>query len=638
VIGPAGLVPRRLGVRPIVGIAMAFVALTSISARRALSQSGGYAAGGDVGRVAATLDSTLRAELRRHSVHGAVIAVVHGGRVILSRGYGVADTLGTPVDPNLTVFGVSSMSKVFTTIAVLQLVDRGLIALDIPVSRYVDDVPLDADDSSAVTVAHLLTHSGGFDEANIGIAARTPDAIIPLAEYLRRAMPPRVRPAGEVTSYSNHGFALAGLIVERVAKRPFSAHVRATIFDSLGMTRTGFEQPLSADLERTRALPLRRTRDAWSIVPRIYFNDAPASALFTTAGDMSRFMIDFLDTGGNRRLLSDSSFERMLTPQFRNHPAVTGLTFGFRERRDGATRSIEQGGDWQDYSSDLLLAPDLGLGLFLAMSNDAADRIAPLLWQHVLDVAAPSATTTIASVLPRLVPAADFSRTPGNYRVNRYSRHTLARLGVLTGAIRHERIERVDSTLRGAGGSLSSAGPDVYVRDRTRSLVAFRFPEDGGPATHLFFENSPYAAYERVPWFGDSRVHLAAFALCMAAFIATLASIRRRNGTAGAVAWRSNVHRRVAALTAVLALSFIILTGALLATVDVWEFQYGVPMRVRVALLLAIPIALLSATSIVTCLLVVLGREGSMAWRVRCIAQMATAVLFVTLLSYWRLL
>ena len=513
-------------VRRVVVVGVVLIAASATVRSSGRAQAGAYGTTNDLTTIVAVLDSTVRAELRRYDVHGGVLAVVHGGRVIASRGYGVADTAGTAVDPNVTTFGVSSMSKVFTTIAVLQLVDRGLIRLDDPVSRHVPDVPLDARFPRVVTIVDLLTHSGGFDDANIGIAARTPDAIVPLGEFLRRAMPRRVRPAGDVTSYSNHGFALAGLVVERVAKRSFSDYVRANIFDSLGVMRSGFEQPLAANVERSRALPLRRAGDGWAVVPRIYFNDAPASAVFTTAADMSRFMIDFLDTRGTRRrLLSDSLVARMQQPQFTNHPAVLGLTFGFRERRDAQVQSIEQGGDWQDYSSDLLLAPDLGLGLFLALSNDAADRIAPVLWRQLLQSLEASGGAEAGPTSTHSASVDELARVSGTYRVNRYSRHSPARLGVLTGAIRHERIERDGTQLRRAGAVLHSISPGVFMLDGTRSRIAFRLPEGGGKATHLFFENSPYAAYERVRWFEDSRLHLAAFSLCIAAFVATLVGI-----------------------------------------------------------------------------------------------------------------
>ena len=139
-------------------------------------------------------------------------------------------------------------------------------------------------------------------------------------------------------------------------------------------------------------------------------------------------------------------------------------------------------------------------------------------------------------------------------------------------------------------------------------------------------------------WFDDRRVHLAAFSSCIAAFVAALVGMRRGRASARAAGWRSNVHRRVVALTAISGLSFLVFTGALLATADVWEFQYGVPARVRVMLWLAFPVVALAVASAASGALVIAAREGTASWRVRCLAQAAAATLFVGLLAYWRLL
>jgi hypothetical protein len=91
-------------------------------------------------------------------------------------------------------------------------------------------------------------------------------------------------------------------------------------------------------------------------------------------------------------------------------------------------------------------------------------------------------------------------------------------------------------------------------------------------------------------------------------------------------------------MTTLAGLTYLVLTGAMLATVDIWEFQYGVPTRVNVALLLAFPVAALAVASAVTCALVIAAREATAAWRLRCVAQTMASALFVGLLSYWRLL
>ncbi len=111
----------------------------------------------------------------------------------------------------------------------MQLVDRELINLDDDVNKYLKHFQLENNYPKPVTIANLLTHTGGFDERFIGVQALDASDVIPLGEYLGTRMPARVLPPGEVMSYSNHGFALASYIVESVSGIPFSEYIDENI-------------------------------------------------------------------------------------------------------------------------------------------------------------------------------------------------------------------------------------------------------------------------------------------------------------------------------------------------------------------------------------------------------------------------
>ena len=143
-------------------------------------------------------------------------------------------------------------------------------------------------------MAHLLTHTGGFDERVIGAFARTPDDLQPLGAYLAEHMPPRVMPPGEVTSYSNHGLALAGYIVEVVSGMPFEQYVATHILQPLDMPHSSFAQPLPPALAADLALPYPQNLEAGSM---FYAPIAPAGMLSTTAQDMAHFLIAHLQDG-----------------------------------------------------------------------------------------------------------------------------------------------------------------------------------------------------------------------------------------------------------------------------------------------------------------------------------------------------
>ena len=167
--------------------------------------------------------------LEQQHIAGTAVAVVHDGRVVMLRGYGRARlNPDVPVDPERTLFRVGSVTKVFTSVAALQLVDAGKADLHQDIRAYVPDVQA----RYGATLHQLLTHTAGFGERFAG--AYTDAAhLMPLAEHLRRSPPDQVMPPGRVYSYSNYNTALAGLVIEArsgrdvrpVSRRP---RVRAT--------------------------------------------------------------------------------------------------------------------------------------------------------------------------------------------------------------------------------------------------------------------------------------------------------------------------------------------------------------------------------------------------------------------------
>lgn len=140
-----------------------------------------------------------------HHVPGAVVAVVGGGVVAFARGYGVADLQsGTPVDPETTIFRVASVSKLVTATAVMQLVEQGKLDLDGDVAAYLPDLRLPAAFPDPITLRHLLTHTAGLEGTAASWDFEPLDSEpTPLGVALLRYRPLRVRPPGQLISYSN---------------------------------------------------------------------------------------------------------------------------------------------------------------------------------------------------------------------------------------------------------------------------------------------------------------------------------------------------------------------------------------------------------------------------------------------------
>jgi len=162
------------------------------------------------------VDGVIAAQLQAYHIPGATISVVKDGELYLAKGYGYADLeKHTPVIADRTLFCPGSISKLFTWTSVMQLTEQGKVDLNADVNIYLSDVKIPNTYPQPVTLAHLLTHTAGFESRNEGLFVRKMDEIVPLRDYLVRYMPARIYPPGQITAYSNYGF---GQAIRRVCR------------------------------------------------------------------------------------------------------------------------------------------------------------------------------------------------------------------------------------------------------------------------------------------------------------------------------------------------------------------------------------------------------------------------------------
>jgi CubicO group peptidase (beta-lactamase class C family) len=240
----------------------------------------------------ATANSTLQQRLddlrSRHGVPGASLGILRDDEVsavasgVLNLDTGVEATVDS-------LFQIGSITKVWTTTVVMQLVDEGLVELDAPVHTYVPELRVaDEGVARAVTIRHLLTHSSGIDGDNFTDTGRGDDA---LELYVASCAPLRqVHPLGGTMSYCNTGFSLLGRVIEVVTGEVFDAAIRGRLFEPLGLTHTA---TLPEDVLRFRAAighiepPGREqtTAPAWGL-PR---TAGPPGGICSTPADVLRF-------------------------------------------------------------------------------------------------------------------------------------------------------------------------------------------------------------------------------------------------------------------------------------------------------------------------------------------------------------
>jgi CubicO group peptidase (beta-lactamase class C family) len=454
------------------------------------------------------LDALVPSQLRNRNIAGAVVSVVKDGHVLFQKGYGYADVEGKkPVLPDQTLFRPGSISKLFTATAVMQLVEEGKLDLDRDVNDYLD-FPIPKTYPEPVTPRQLLTHTGGFEETLKNLFVAHESDLKPLRTYLVNGMPARIFPPGKIPSYSNYGFTLAGYIVERVSGEKFERYIENHILKPLGMTNSTFDQPLPPQL----APQMSEGYLSASKKPRDFefVQAAPAGALTTTAADMTRFMLAFLQGGAVNgvSILEPETVQQMESRQFEFHPMLPGLGITFMEYLIDPVRIIAHGGDTVYFHSDMILVPDAHFGYFLSYNSLGKDVGGGRgeVWRTFANRYFPGAGQPKVDVDPNTAKS-DGRAVSGTYDGTRRGETTLLKILALLGqfSVRSDKegVLQIEG-MKNQSGELKrwrEIAPLVYREVDGLERIGFRHDASGAVGEMLPFP----AIYEgqRVPWYAS---------------------------------------------------------------------------------------------------------------------------------------
>jgi CubicO group peptidase (beta-lactamase class C family) len=322
----------------------------------------------------AYVDGVVLALMREHGLGALTLSVVVDDALLLANGYGHADiTGGRAVEAEDTLFRIGSVSKTFTWTAVMMLVERGQLDLDADVNMYLKQLRVDDAFGQPVTMRHLMHHRAGFEDSMQVFAVADNDRR-PLAELLAEHQPKRVFAPGARTSYSNWGSALAAQIVEDVANLPYGEFLRQEILFPLGMRDTVSTAPADMN-ERNRArLATGYKQGKGALATQGYMQIGPywpAGGIASTATDMARWMRFHLNRGEleGTRLLRADTHAQMWTRGFDDRPAANDVSHGFQDRHYRGLRSFGHGGGTAAFLTNMVLVPELGLGVFLSQNS-----------------------------------------------------------------------------------------------------------------------------------------------------------------------------------------------------------------------------------------------------------------------------
>src|SRR5918993_155343 len=316
----------------------------------------GFAAGAD-------------ALLARHypqDAPGAVAIVVKDGRPVFRRAYGLADLeFGILLEADM-VFRIGSVTKQFTAAAILQLVDAGKLTLDDDVAKYVEGYDTGG---RRVTIEHLVTHTSGipnYTELDEW-AAHLRDELTPRQILDMIRVKPHEFEPGTQFKYSNSGYLLLGLVIEKVSGRPYADYIRQMVLP-LGMPQTMYDDPLLLIPRRARGYEWES--DEWRNAPYIGMSQPfSAGALVSTVDDLALW-----NTAIERgRLLSESSRARWFAPFRLASGRTTGYALGWSVTTHEGLAVAEHGGGIQGFASCVVRIPSERVYVAV-LSNNGASR------------------------------------------------------------------------------------------------------------------------------------------------------------------------------------------------------------------------------------------------------------------------
>jgi CubicO group peptidase (beta-lactamase class C family) len=315
-----------------------------------------------------TLCKAAGESLERFGVPGASIGVEHDGAEDAA-GFGVT-SIEHPLEVDAaTLFQIGSITKTVTGTLALQLVEQGELDLDAAVRRYLPDLQLADDDvAERVTMRHLLTHTGGWFGDYFVDPSRGDDALERILPELAEL--PQLAPLGEIWSYCNSGFYIAGRVIEILTGRPFESAARELVLEPLGM-RSSFFFP--EDVLSHRFAVGHRHEEEETVVARPWALARAASAaggIVSNVHDLLRYARFHL--GLEAGPLAAESIARMREPHVEtSEPGrKMALTWFIREL-DGFVLAEHDGGT-NGQMARLTLAPERGFALAILTNHSPA--------------------------------------------------------------------------------------------------------------------------------------------------------------------------------------------------------------------------------------------------------------------------
>jgi CubicO group peptidase (beta-lactamase class C family)/D-alanyl-D-alanine dipeptidase len=345
-------------------------------------------AGKNYRQIAEAVGPFIQRQLSEKGIPAISIALIDDQQVVWAQGFGVAEPASKKPATAETVYRIGSVSKLFTDIAIMQMVERGELNLDAPITDYLPDFRPRNRFGRPITLRELMSHRSGllreppvgnyFDPTEPSLAATVQSLNDTELVYAPQTH----------TKYSNAAIAVVGYLLQQRSRQPFAAYLRRTVLDPLGMEHSSFEpdSKIAGNLANAKMW----TYDGKTFAaPTFQLGIMPAGSMYSTVTDLGRFVSVLLAKGKIKggTLVKPETLDQMWSPQFPN-PGGRVFGLGFMVNTLDGHRMIGHGGAIYGFATTLDFLPEDKLGVVVTATEDSAnavtDRIAAETLRSVL--------------------------------------------------------------------------------------------------------------------------------------------------------------------------------------------------------------------------------------------------------------
>ncbi len=330
----------------------------------------------DYVKVVHALEQMINLEMHDKGLPALSIALVDDQETVWARGFGLADPDSQIAATAQTVYRVGSVSKLFTDIGVMQLVEQGELDLDAPITNYLDEFKPQSHFEKALTLRQLMSHRAGLvREPPVGnyFDPTEPSLAATVASLNQTALV--YEPESRI-KYSNAGIGTVGYVLEKKKNKPFAEYLQHAVLAPLGLNNSAFAPTPKIQARLAKAYMWTYDKRRF-LAPTFQLGMAPAGSMYAPVTDLARFMSVLFNGGKGARgkVLKPETIDQMWTSQFAGASAKNGFGLGFALSEFQGYRRIGHGGAIYGFATELAALPEMKFGAVVVTTLDCANHV-----------------------------------------------------------------------------------------------------------------------------------------------------------------------------------------------------------------------------------------------------------------------